>query len=202
MSLKVRINEDMKAAMRARDSERLGTIRLLQAALKQKEVDERIELDDTAIIAVIDKMLKQRKDSIEQYEAALAAGKGSGWYDDALYRLACLICDFGLAELDAQGRWTTRFDYPRALDEALEFVDDRGEERLVGEKPGREPMHAKRALGHVALGIDVAMEMVARRQVVEQLDARHLDDAVALVAQGGSARFGPLRAWPLRRCMG
>ena len=70
MSLKVRINDDMKTAMKARDSARLGAIRLLMAAMKQREVDERIELDDAAVIAVIEKMLKQRKDSISQYEAA------------------------------------------------------------------------------------------------------------------------------------
>ena len=70
MSLKERITEDMKAAMRARDSERLGTIRLLTAAMKQKEVDERIELDDVTVIAIVDKMLKQRKDSIEAFEKA------------------------------------------------------------------------------------------------------------------------------------
>ena len=70
MSLKLRINEDMKTAMRAKDSARLNAIRLLMAAMKQKEVDERIEMDDAAVIAVIEKMLKQRKDSITQYEAA------------------------------------------------------------------------------------------------------------------------------------
>lgn len=70
MSLKLRIQEDMKSAMRAREAERLGTIRLLLSAVKQKEVDERVELDDVAITAVIEKMLKQRKDSIEQYDAA------------------------------------------------------------------------------------------------------------------------------------
>ena len=70
MSLKERITEDMKAAMRAKDSERLGTIRLLTAAMKQKEVDERIELDDAAVIAVLDKMVKQRRDSVTQFEAA------------------------------------------------------------------------------------------------------------------------------------
>jgi uncharacterized protein len=70
MSLKNRINEDMKAAMRARDSERLGAIRLLLAAIKQKEVDERMVVDDAAVLAVIDKMLKQRRDSISQFEAA------------------------------------------------------------------------------------------------------------------------------------
>lgn len=70
MSLKAQISEDMKTAMRAKDSARLGTIRLLQAAIKQREVDERIELDDSGIIAVIEKMLKQRRDSIAAYESA------------------------------------------------------------------------------------------------------------------------------------
>ena len=69
MSLKARITEDMKTAMRAKDSERLGTIRLLQAAMKQKEVDERIELDDSQVVAVLRKMLKQRQDSLTQFRA-------------------------------------------------------------------------------------------------------------------------------------
>ena len=70
MTLKERINEDMKAAMRARETARLAAIRLLMAAIKQKEVDERIQLDDAAVVTVIDKMLKQRRDSIAQYQAA------------------------------------------------------------------------------------------------------------------------------------
>jgi len=70
MTLKERITEDMKAAMRARESARLGAIRLLLAAIKQREVDDRVTLDDAAIVAVIDKMLKQRRDSITQYESA------------------------------------------------------------------------------------------------------------------------------------
>jgi len=70
MSLKAQITDDMKTAMRAKDSVRLGTIRMLLAALKQKEVDERIELDDTAVVAVVDKLIKQRKDSIAAYEQA------------------------------------------------------------------------------------------------------------------------------------
>ncbi|MDB5966141.1 MAG: GatB/YqeY protein [Polaromonas sp.] len=70
MSLKDQITEDMKTAMRARDSERLGTIRLLLAALKQKEVDERVVLDDAAVIAIVDKLIKQRKDSIEAFQKA------------------------------------------------------------------------------------------------------------------------------------
>jgi hypothetical protein len=70
MTLKDRINDDMKAAMRAKEAERLGAIRLLTAAIKQKEVDERITLDDAAVIGIVDKMLKQRKDSIEAFEKA------------------------------------------------------------------------------------------------------------------------------------
>ncbi len=70
MSLKAQISEDMKTAMRAKDSVRLGAIRLLQSAIKQREVDERIELDDSNVIAVIEKMLKQRRDSISAYESA------------------------------------------------------------------------------------------------------------------------------------
>jgi uncharacterized protein len=70
MTLKERITEDMKTAMRAKDAERLSAIRLLQAAIKQREVDERIQLDDTQVLAVIEKMNKQRRDSIEQYTAA------------------------------------------------------------------------------------------------------------------------------------
>jgi len=70
MLLKDQITEDMKTAMRARDSERLGTIRLLLAACKQKEVDERVVLDDVLVIAIIDKMIKQRKDSIEAFTKA------------------------------------------------------------------------------------------------------------------------------------
>ncbi|MGI4776756.1 MAG: GatB/YqeY domain-containing protein [Janthinobacterium lividum] len=67
MSLKEQITEDMKTAMRAKDSERLGTIRLLLAAMKQKEVDERVELDDAAVAAIVDKLVKQRKDSVTAF---------------------------------------------------------------------------------------------------------------------------------------
>lgn len=70
MSLKQQVTDDMKTAMREKDTSRLSTIRLLLAAMKQKEVDERVELTDTDIVAIIDKMLKQRRDSIAQYEAA------------------------------------------------------------------------------------------------------------------------------------
>ena len=70
MSLKQQITEDMNTAMRAKDSVRLGTIRLLQAAMKQKEVDERVELDDVMVIAIVDKLIKQRKDSVAAYQSA------------------------------------------------------------------------------------------------------------------------------------
>ena len=73
MTLKAQLTDDMKAAMKAGDKERLGVIRLINAAIKQKEVDERIVLDDAAVLAVLEKMVKQRKDSISQYEAAARA---------------------------------------------------------------------------------------------------------------------------------
>jgi uncharacterized protein YqeY len=69
-SLKERITEDMKNAMRAKDAERLGAIRLLLAAIKQKEVDERITVDDAAVLGIIEKLVKQRNDSIEQFDKA------------------------------------------------------------------------------------------------------------------------------------
>ncbi len=70
MSLKDQVTEDMKSAMRARDSARLSTIRMLLAAVKQKEVDERVVVDDVSLIAIVDKLIKQRKDSISQFGAA------------------------------------------------------------------------------------------------------------------------------------
>lgn len=70
MTLKAQLTDDMKTAMKAGDKERLGVIRLINAAIKQKEVDERVEMTDELVLAVLEKMLKQRKDSITQYEAA------------------------------------------------------------------------------------------------------------------------------------
>lgn len=70
MSLKQRLTDDMKTAMKAGEKERLGTIRLVNAAIKQKEVDERVEVDDSLVLAILEKMMKQRKDSVSQFEAA------------------------------------------------------------------------------------------------------------------------------------
>ncbi|MBS0216979.1 MAG: GatB/YqeY domain-containing protein [Proteobacteria bacterium] len=70
MSLKTQLTDDMKAAMKAGEKARLGVIRLINAAIKQKEVDERVELDDAAVLTVLEKMVKQRRDSISQYDAA------------------------------------------------------------------------------------------------------------------------------------
>lgn len=70
MPLKTQLTDDMKAAMKAGDKTRLGVIRLINAAIKQKEVDERVELDDAQVLAVLEKMVKQRRDSISQYDAA------------------------------------------------------------------------------------------------------------------------------------
>ena len=105
MSLKTQINEDMKAAMRAKDSARLSALRLLLAAIKQKEVDERIELDDPAVVAVVDKMLKQRRDSVAQYEAAQRFDLASAerFEIDVLtaYKPAGLSAEQVAAEVDA-----------------------------------------------------------------------------------------------------
>jgi uncharacterized protein YqeY len=73
MSLKQQLNDDMKAAMKSGEKKRLGTIRLVNAAIKQREVDERVELDDTQVLAVLEKMLKQRRDSLAQFQAASRA---------------------------------------------------------------------------------------------------------------------------------
>ena len=70
MSLKARVTEDMKTAMRAKETARLGAIRLLLAAIKQREVDERVVLDDAAVVAIVDKLIKQRKDSLEAFQKA------------------------------------------------------------------------------------------------------------------------------------
>jgi uncharacterized protein YqeY len=86
MSLKTKITEDMKAAMRAKDAPRLSAIRLLLAAMKQREVDERIELADADVLAIIEKMLKQRRDSVTQYEA----GKRQDLADVEKFEIAVL----------------------------------------------------------------------------------------------------------------
>jgi uncharacterized protein YqeY len=70
MSLKLQLNDDMKTAMKSGDKDRLGVIRLINAAIKQREVDERIQLDDTQVLSVLEKMLKQRRDSVSQFQAA------------------------------------------------------------------------------------------------------------------------------------
>ena len=101
MSLKARITEDMKNAMRSGEKDRLGLIRMLQAGIKQREVDERIELDDTQVLSVIDKMIKQRRDSVTQFEAGGRAdlvAKESAEIDWLSEYLPAQLSD---AELDA-----------------------------------------------------------------------------------------------------
>jgi uncharacterized protein YqeY len=99
MHLKERITEDMKAAMRARETAKLGAIRLLLAAIKQKEVDERIMLDDAAVLAIIDKMLKQRRDSITQYEAAGRSDLADAEKFEAALLTTYLPAALGVAEI-------------------------------------------------------------------------------------------------------
>ena len=101
-SLKERITEDMKSAMRARETERLGTIRLLLAAIKQREVDERIELDDAAIAGVIDKLVKQRKDSISQFSSAGRQDLVDKEESELVVLKAYMPAQLSAAEIDAE----------------------------------------------------------------------------------------------------
>lgn len=101
MTLRERINDDMKAAMRAGETGKRDAIRLLLAAIKQKEVDERIVLDDAGIVAVIDKMLKQRKDSIAQYEAAKRTDLADAEKFEATLLAAYLPAGLSEAEIEA-----------------------------------------------------------------------------------------------------
>jgi len=100
-TLKERITEDMKAAMRASEKERLGTIRMLQAAIKQREVDERITLDDTQVLGVIEKMIKQRKDSIVQFEQGNRADLAAKEEAEIELLQAYLPAQLSDAEVDA-----------------------------------------------------------------------------------------------------
>ena len=104
MSLKDQITEDMKTAMRAKDSERLGTIRLLLAALKQKEIDERVVLDDAAVVAIVDKLIKQRKDSIEAFQKAERKDLADKEAAELLVLQAYLPARLSLEEVTAEVR--------------------------------------------------------------------------------------------------
>ncbi len=101
MSLKLQLTDDMKAAMKAGEKDRLGVIRLINAAIKQKEVDERITLDDAAVLGVLEKMLKQRKDSISQYEAAARADLAGIEKAEMAIIQAYLPAQLSEAEIDA-----------------------------------------------------------------------------------------------------
>jgi uncharacterized protein YqeY len=101
MSLKARITEDMKNAMRAKDSARLSTIRMLLAGIKQREVDERIELTDADVLAVIDKMIKQRRDSITQFEAGKREDLAALERAEVALLVAYLPAQVSEAEIDA-----------------------------------------------------------------------------------------------------
>jgi uncharacterized protein YqeY len=101
MSLKARLTDDMKTAMKGGDKERLGVIRLINAAIKQREVDERIVLDDAQVLAVLEKMQKQRKDSIEQYAAAGREDLAAVERQELAIIQGYLPAQLGEAELDA-----------------------------------------------------------------------------------------------------
>lgn len=101
MSLKERITEDMKTAMRARETERLGTIRMIQAAIKQREVDERIALDDAQVLSVIEKMIKMRKESIAQFESGGRADLAAKENQEIQLLQAYMPAQLSTEELDA-----------------------------------------------------------------------------------------------------
>ena len=101
MSLKERITEDMKIAMRARETERLGTIRMIQAAIKQREVDERIALDDAQVLTVIEKMIKMRKESIAQFESGGRADLAAKENQEIQLLQAYMPAQLAAEELDA-----------------------------------------------------------------------------------------------------
>ncbi len=101
MSLKARITEDMKAAMRAGEKDRLSCIRMLQAGIKQREVDERVTLDDTQVLAVIEKMIKQRKESVTQFEAGNRADLVAKESAEIALLTGYLPARMDAAELDA-----------------------------------------------------------------------------------------------------
>jgi uncharacterized protein YqeY len=100
-SLKQRIDDEIKAAMRAKDKDRLGTLRLVAAAIKQREVDERITLDDVQVLAVLDKMIKQRRDSIEQYRKAAREDLAQREEAEVLVIQAFMPAALSDAEIDA-----------------------------------------------------------------------------------------------------
>jgi uncharacterized protein len=102
MTLKERITDDMKAAMRAKDSERLGAIRMLTAAIKQKEVDERVELDDAGVVTIVDKLLKQRKDSIDAFVKAGRQDLADKEQAEVLVLQAYLPARLSTAEVEAE----------------------------------------------------------------------------------------------------
>lgn len=101
MSLKQRLTDDMKAAMKGGDKASLAVIRLINAAIKQKEVDERVELDDTAVVAVLDKMVKQRRDSVSQYTDAGRADLAQAEQDEIVVIERYLPAKLGEAEINA-----------------------------------------------------------------------------------------------------
>lgn len=101
MTLKIRITDDMKAAMRAKDAARLSAVRLLLAAIKQKEVDERIALDDAQVLAIVERLLKQRRESIAQYEKAGREDLAAGERFEAEVLTAYLPAQLSDADVDA-----------------------------------------------------------------------------------------------------
>ena len=147
MSLKARITEDMKNAMRSGEKDRLGLIRMLQAAIKQREVDERIELDDTQVLSVIDKMIKQRRDSVAQFEAGGRAdlvAKESAEIDWLSEYLPTQLSDAELDALVREAIATTGASSMKDMGKVMGYVKPRAQ--------GRADMGALSARIKAALG--------------------------------------------------
>ena len=128
MTLKQQLTDDMKAAMRGGDKHRLGVIRLVLAAIKQREVDERIELDDVQTLAVLEKMLKQRKDSVSQYVAGHREDLAEVERAEMVVIETYLPAQFGEAELDAliaDAIATTGASSPRDMGKVVAAVKDK-----------------------------------------------------------------------------
>jgi len=147
MSLKARITEDMKNAMRSGEKDRLGLIRMLLAAVKQREVDERIELDDTQVLSVIDKMIKQRRDSVTQFEAGGRADLVARESAEIAWLSEYLPAQLSDAELDAlvqEAIATTGASSMKDMGKVMGYVKPRAQ--------GRADMGALSARIKAALG--------------------------------------------------
>ena len=198
MTLKERITEDMKAAMRAGEKERLSTIRMVQAAIKQREVDERIVLDDAQVIAVLEKMVKQRKESVVQFEQGGRQDLADKELAEIVLLQSYLPTQLSAAEVDA------------LINEAIAAtgaasVKDMGKVMAAGEGQGRRPRrhgrgerpHQGRSLRLIRLR---AGRCPAALDLPSWLSRRRVARRVPGVSRGDKAAFGVLLRFAKKIC--